>query len=292
MKDLVGQFKVTKGSDFLLKDFDPAYTGNLKKEDSLEKLDDLIKETSLLQSKLYADSRYALLVLFQAMDAAGKDGAIAHTLSGLNPQGCEVYSFKAPSNEEIEHDFLWRHFKVLPRSGHIGVHNRSHYENVLITRVHPEMLLNEHLPGINNLKDIDNTFWDNRYESIRNVEKHLTNNGTVFIKIFLNLSKEKQKERFLERIDDPNKNWKFSANDINERAYWDKYMEAYELAIQKTATPICPWYVLPADKKWFTRIAISTIILETLKGLNLKYPELPEIEKQKLAVAKEKLVNI
>lgn len=291
MKDLIKQFKVTNGSDFLLKDFDPAYTGDLKKEDSEQILEDLIKATSLLQSKLYADNSYAVLILFQAMDAAGKDGAIAHTLSGLNPQGCEVYSFKAPSSEELEHDFLWRHFKVLPRSGHIGVHNRSHYENVLITRVHPEMLLSEHLPGINSLNDIDKNFWNNRYESIRNVEKHLVNNGTIFIKFFLNLSKEKQKERFLERIDDPEKNWKFSAADINERAYWDEYMLAYENAIQETATTQCPWYVLPADKKWFTRIAISTIILETLKGLNLKYPQLPAMEKEKLDQAKEKLKN-
>ena len=289
MKDIINKFKTTEGGKFSLKDFDPAYSAHFKKEDAEDILEDMIKQTSALQSKLYADNRYALLILFQAMDAAGKDGAIAHTMSGLNPQGCEVYSFKQPNMEELEHDFLWRHYKALPECGRIGVFNRSYYENVLITKVHPELLLDEHLPGIEGIKDVDKTFWDNRYESIRTFEKHLVRNGTVIIKFFLHLSKEEQKERFLKRIDDPDKNWKFSAADIYERQYWDDYMKAYEKAIQETATKNNPWYVVPADKKWFTRIAISTIILDTFRSLDLKYPVLAEQEKGKLEEAKKQL---
>jgi PPK2 family polyphosphate:nucleotide phosphotransferase len=251
----------------------------------------MIKETSELQDALYADNRYALLIIFQAMDAAGKDGAIAHTLSGLNPQGCEVYSFKQPSAEELDHDFLWRHYKALPEFGRIGVHNRSHYENVLVTKVHPDLLLKEKLPGIKSVKDVDKKFWKHRYESIRCFEQHLTDNGTVIIKFFLNVSKEEQKQRFLERIDDPEKNWKFSASDVYEREFWDDYMKAYEKAIKETATEDCPWYVLPADKKWFTRIAISAIILDTLKDLKLKFPVLPKEERAKLEDAKKKLLE-
>jgi PPK2 family polyphosphate:nucleotide phosphotransferase len=251
----------------------------------------MIGETAALQDALYADNHYALLIIFQAMDAAGKDGAISHTLTGLNPQGCEVYSFKQPSAEELDHDFLWRHYKALPEFGRIGVHNRSHYENVLVTKVHPELLLKEKLPGINSVKDVDKKFWKLRYENIRSFEKHLTDNGTVIIKFFLNLSKEEQKQRFLARIDDPEKNWKFSASDVYEREFWDDYMGAYQKAIKETATQQCPWYVLPADKKWFTRIAISTIILDTLKGLKLKYPVLPKEEQDKLEDAKRKLLD-
>ncbi|WP_259069680.1 polyphosphate kinase 2 family protein [Mucilaginibacter sp. X4EP1] len=291
MKNIINEFKITNGKKFSLKDYDTAYTADLKKEDSEAELKDLIKQTADLQSALYADDRYALLIIFQAMDAAGKDGAIAHTLSGLNPQGCEVYSFKQPSAEELDHDFFWRHYKALPEFGRIGVHNRSHYENVLITKVHPELLLKERLPGINSVKDVKKKFWEHRYESIRNFEKHLTENGTVIIKFFLHLSKDEQKERFLERIDNPEKNWKFSAADIYEREFWDDYMDAYQEAIQETSTEKCPWYVLPADKKWFTRTAISHIILETLKDLDLKYPVLPKEEKAKLEEAKKMLLK-
>jgi PPK2 family polyphosphate:nucleotide phosphotransferase len=290
MKDIINKFKITEGEKFSIKDFDTAYSADFKKEDSEDILSGLIKEISALQSAMYADDRYSLLILFQAMDAAGKDGAIAHTMSGLNPQGCEVYSFKQPSTEELDHDFLWRHYKALPEYGRIGVHNRSHYENVLVTKVHPELLLKEHLPCIKSVKDVDKEFWDNRYESIRSFEKHLTCNGTIIIKFFLNVSKDEQKERFLKRIDDPDKNWKFSAADIYERKFWDDYMDAYEKAIKETATNDCPWYILPADKKWFTRIAISTIILDTLKGLNLTYPILPKEEKEKLEEAKKTLI--
>ena len=291
MKDIINKFKITSGDKFSLKDYDPAYADGYKKEDAEGILTEMIQETAALQSALYADNQYALLIIFQAMDAAGKDGAIAHTMSGLNPEGCEVYSFKQPSAEELDHDFLWRHYKALPEFGRIGVHNRSHYENVLVTKVHPELLLKEKLPGIKDVKDVDKKFWKKRYESIRNFEQHLHTNGTVIIKFFLHLSKEEQKERFLARIDDPQKNWKFSASDVYEREFWDHYRDAYEKAISETATEDCPWYVVPADKKWFTRIAISTIILDTLKGLKLKYPVLPKEEQAKLEEAKKRLLD-
>lgn len=281
--------KITNGEKFSLKSYDTNYSDGFKKEDTDDVLEELIRETAALQSALYADNQYSLLIIFQAMDAAGKDGAIAHTLSGLNPQGCEVYSFKQPSSEELDHDFLWRHYKALPEFGRIGVHNRSHYENVLITKVHPELLLKEKLPGIKSVKDVNKKFWAQRYESIRSFERHLSENGTVIIKFFLHLSKEEQRQRFLKRIEEPEKNWKFSSADIYERQFWDDYMEAYEKAIRETATNDCPWYILPADKKWFTRIAISTIILETLKGLKLKYPVLPKEEMAKLQDAKKLL---
>ncbi len=291
MKGIVNKFKITDGKKFSLKDIDTAYSGDLKKEETDEILEGLIKETSVLQSELYADNRHAILILFQAMDAAGKDGAIAHTLSGLNPQGCDVVSFKVPSTEELDHDFLWRHYKSLPRRGRIGVHNRSHYENVLVSKVHPELLLNEHLPGIHDVKKIDKKFWKKRYESIRTFEQHLADNGTIMIKFFLYVSKDEQKKRFLARIDDPDKNWKFSAADIYEREFWDDYMKAYEKAIKETATEDCPWYVIPADKKWFTRIAISSIILDTMANLKLGYPVLPKEEKEKLEEAKKTLLD-
>ena len=223
------------------------------------------------------------------MDAAGKDSAIAHTMSGLNPQGCQVFSFKQPNSEEYAHDFLWRHYKALPERGRIGIHNRSHYENVLITKVHPELVLNENIPGIDSIKKITDDFWDDRYQSIRSFEKHLYNNGTVIVKFFLNVSKDEQKERFIKRIDDPEKNWKFSATDVKEREFWGDYMKAYEKAIKETATPENSWYVIPADKKWFTRIAISEIILHTIEELKLKYPVLPKAEKEKLQEMKAML---
>jgi len=291
MKSIINKLKITGDDKFSIEDFDTNYSGDYKKEDCEAELEDLVRQTAALQSALYADNRYSLLIIFQAMDAAGKDGAIAHTLSGLNPQGCEVYSFKQPSVEELDHDFLWRHYKALPEFGRIGVHNRSHYENVLVTKVHPELLLKENLPGIDTVKKVDKKFWEHRYESIRSFEKHLANNGTVIVKFFLNVSKDEQKRRFLQRIDDPERNWKFSAADIQEREYWDDYMKAYQKAIRETATDECPWYVIPADKKWFARLAISAIILETLKGLNLKYPVLPKDEKEKLEEAKQTLLS-
>src|SRR5258708_9580259 len=282
MKHFTDKFKVTDGRNFLLKDFDPAYTAEYKKEDAANVLEELIKKTAAVQDEVYASRQCSLLIIFQAMDAAGKDSAISDTMSGLNPQGCQVFSFKQPSAEEYQHDFLWRHYKALPESGRIGIHNRSHYENVLITKVHPELVLKENLPRIDNIKKLGSNFWEQRYHSIREFEKHLYRNGTIIIKFFLHVSKEEQKQRFLKRIDDPTKNWKFSATDVNERQYWDEYMKAYEKAIKETATPENPWYVIPADKKWFTRIAISEIILHTINNLKLKYPVLPKAEKDKL----------
>lgn len=282
MKHLADKFKIANVKNFSLKDFDTTYTAEYSKENAGEVLDELIRKTAAMQNELYADKQYSLLIIFQAMDAAGKDSAIAHTMSGLNPQGCQVFSFKQPSAEEYEHDFLWRHYKALPESGRIGIHNRSHYENVLITKVHPELLMKENLPVVDSLKKSNKDFWDHRYHSIREFEKHLHRNGTVIIKFFLHVSKEEQKQRFLKRIDDPEKNWKFSAADVAEREHWDDYMKAYEKAIKETATDENPWYIIPADTKWFTRIAISEIILHTIKGLKLKYPVLPKAEKDEL----------
>lgn len=291
MDKLISKFKVAENSKFSLKDYDPAYADGFNKQDAKDVLTALIKETAEQQVRLYAENRQSLLIIFQAMDAAGKDGAIAHTMSGLNPQGCEVYSFKQPTSEDYEHDFLWRHYKALPERGRIGIHNRSHYENVLVTKVHPELLLKEQLPGIDDVKKIDKSFWERRYDSIRAFEKHLGDNGTIIIKFFLHVSKDEQKKRFLKRIDDPKRNWKFSSGDIAERKYWDDYMDAYEKAIKETSTEKSPWYVLPADKKWFTRIAISTIILETLKNLDLKFPVLEKEEMDKLEEAKRVLLE-
>lgn len=289
MKSLTEQFKVPSNSKFSLNDHDPAFSDGYEKEDAGSVLDELIAETSKLEAQLYASNSYSLLIIFQAMDAAGKDSAIAHTMSGINPQGCQVYSFKQPSSEDYDHDFLWRHYKALPERGRIGIHNRSHYENVLVVKVHPELVLKENNPAIKQVEDIDKQFWEQRYESIRNFEKHICNSGTVVIKFFLNVSKQEQKKRFLKRIDNPKKNWKFQASDIAEREHWDEYMKAYEKAINETATDDCPWYVIPADKKWFTRIAISTIIRDTLKKLKLEFPVLPKNEMEKLQEAKHLL---
>jgi PPK2 family polyphosphate:nucleotide phosphotransferase len=285
MKDITSQFKIKHGK-FSLNDYDTAYTNGYQKEDVEGFLTDLIKQIAVLQTEFYAANSHSLLVIFQAMDAAGKDSAIAHTMSGLNPQGCQVFSFKQPTSEDYEHDFLWRHNKALPERGRIGIHNRSHYENVLITKVHPELILKENIPGITDIKDIDKKFWEQRYASIRDFEKHLNNNGTVIIKFFLHLSKKEQKKRFLKRIANPEKNWKFAFGDLQEREQWNNYMEAYETAIKETTTDDSPWYVVPADKKWFTRIAISTIILQTLKDLKLSYPVLPKEEAGKMEEAK------
>lgn len=280
----------TKGS-FKLKDHDTAYTDSFEKESAVEELEKLKAELIDLQQLLYANNQHSLLIIFQAMDAAGKDSAIAHVMSGLNPQGCQVFSFKQPASEDYEHDFLWRHYKALPEKGRIGIHNRSHYENVLICKVHPELILKENRADIKDTKNISADFWDDRYESICNFEDHLQKNGTVIIKFFLNVSKDEQKDRFLERIEDPAKNWKFSSFDVVERQHWDEYMEAYQDAIRKTSTKNAPWYVIPADKKWFARIAVCSVIVQTLKSLDLKYPELSAEETAKLADSKKKLME-
>lgn len=282
MKKEIEKSRVTPGKKFSLKDYNTAYAGDLEKEAGKTELDLTKEELSKLQETLYAADSHSILILFQAMDAAGKDSAIAHVMSGLNPQGCQVYSFKTPTSEEYDHDFLWRHYKALPERGRIGIHNRSHYENVLVCKVHPEYVLSEKIPGYDTVKKIDDKFWKRRYESIRNFEKHITDNGTVVIKFFLYVSKDEQKERFLERIDNPVKNWKFSSADITEREKWDDYMSAYEQAIEETSTEKAPWYIIPADKKWYARLLISQILEQHLKDMDLKFPVLDEDEMAKL----------
>ncbi|MFF5382691.1 polyphosphate kinase 2 family protein [Pedobacter suwonensis] len=276
---------------FSLKNHKTDFTGGYNKEKAKDALVNSKISLSHLQEKLYASAKHAVLIIFQAMDAAGKDSAIEHVMSGLNPQGCQVYSFKTPTQKEYEHDFLWRHYKALPERGRIGIHNRSHYENVLVCKVHPEYILNENIPGLSDVKKISKNFWQQRYKSIKNFEEHLSANGTVVLKFFLNVSRDEQKKRFLERIDDPTKNWKFSSGDIEERALWDQYMNAYEQAINETSTPESPWHIIPADKKWFARLAISEIIEDKLKSLDLKFPVLGESEDAKLGEAKRILLS-
>jgi PPK2 family polyphosphate:nucleotide phosphotransferase len=291
MKDDKNIF-VKPGTKVKLNDYDTEYSaGYNDKEAANENLKSSIDKLKKLQYRLYAGNSYSVLIVFQALDAAGKDGTIKHVMSGINPQGCEVTSFKAPTLEELEHDFLWRCCKRLPERGKIGIFNRSYYEEVLVTRVHPELILNQKLPGINTVKDITDELWQSRFERINEFENHLSKSGTVIIKFFLHLSKKEQKERFLKRIDDPEKNWKFSISDIHERKYWDRYQKAYEQAIQNTSTKHAPWYIIPADRKWFMRMAVGDIIADTLSDLNLRMPELNEQEKQNLSNAKELLMN-
>lgn len=285
------QYQVVAGKKVSLNDYSTTYNGSTDKDDGTEELAEIKAQLTRFQEIFYAADSHSILIMFQAMDAAGKDGVISHVMSGLNPQGCQVYSFKAPTSEEYDHDFLWRHYKALPERGRIGVHNRSHYENVLVCKVHPEYVLNERVPGYNDIKKIDETFWKRRYESIRNFEKHLTDNGTVIIKIFLYVSKEEQKQRFLERIDDPAKNWKFSSGDIAERALWKDYMKAYEDALSETSTEASPWYIVPADKKWYARLVVSDILLQTFKGLDLKFPVLAKPEEEQLVEIKKQLLD-
>ncbi|PST82986.1 polyphosphate--nucleotide phosphotransferase [Pedobacter yulinensis] len=243
------------------------------------------------QERLYAGRERALLIIFQAMDAAGKDSAVKHVMSGMNPQGTTVRSFKQPSAVEYDHDFLWRHVLALPERGQIGIHNRSHYESVLVCKVHPELVLKENLPGIKTTGDVNKAFWKARYAQIRNFEQHLHENGTTVLKFFLNVSPEVQKERLLERIEDPTKNWKFAAGDIEERRHWSDYMKAYRAALAETSTPDCPWYMIPADKKWFARLAISYILEETLKKMDPRFPVLPESDQAGLASSRNALLS-
>lgn len=262
----------------LRQDYDPGFTAGFKdKKDARKKLERNIAELAEYQDILYAQDTYALLLIFQAMDAAGKDGAIKHVMSGVNPQGCQVYSFKAPSAEELDHDYLWRTNKVLPERGRIGIFNRSYYEEVLVVRVHPELLEHQKIPP-----EAREDLWNRRYQQINNMEQYLSENGIVILKFFLNVSKEEQKTRFLERIDRPEKNWKFSTADARERAFWDDYQKAYEDCLNRTSTEWAPWYVIPADNKWFTRLAVSEIIVRALKRLNLRYPEVGEARRQEL----------
>ena len=274
-----------------ISDFDAEYFGDLKKENAEKLLGESINKLRKLQDKLYADNRYAVLLIFQAMDAAGKDSTIKHVMSGVNPQGCQVFSFKQPSVEELDHDYFWRTYKCLPERGRIGIFNRSYYEEVLVTKVHPEIILRQSLPGIDSVKKIDDSFWECRYRQINDMERHLTENGTVIIKFFLNISKEQQKRRFLQRIDDESKNWKFSLSDIEEREHWNEYMNAYSNMLTMTSTEYAPWYVIPADNKWFMRYAVGQIIVERLSDLDLKYPKIDDAGRKHLKEVKTILQN-
>jgi PPK2 family polyphosphate:nucleotide phosphotransferase len=282
----IRKYKVVDGKGFKLKDFDPADCGGLKsKEQAQSLLDEGVKRLSSLQERLYAQDKWALLVVLQAMDAAGKDGAVKHVMTGVNPQGCQVHSFKAPSAEELDHDYLWRAHKAAPERGRIGIFNRSHYEDVLVVKVHPEILRAGKLPEACLGKNV----WDNRYEDIRNFETYLSRNGYVVQKFFLHVSKAEQKKRLLERLEESDKNWKFEERDIVERESWDAYMDAYETAIRRTATPEAPWYVLPADNKWYTRLLLASAMVEALEKLDLKFPDVDPRKKAELKAMEKKL---
>jgi len=279
-------YRIESGKGFRLKDFDPESTGHFRsKEHTQEILDRGIKEMADLQDKLYAQDVWAVLLIFQAMDAAGKDGAIKHVMSGVNPQGCQVYSFKAPSSEDLNHDFLWRTSRLLPERGHIGIFNRSYYEEVLVVRVHPEVLKKERVPKALLGKNL----WEQRFEDICNFEKYLSHNGIVVRKFFLNVSKKEQKRRFLERLETPAKNWKFSTGDVHERQSWDDYASAYEEMIAETSTKHAPWYVVPADAKWYTRVVVAAAIVDTLQELKLAYPTVDRAQKKELEQARAQL---
>ena len=282
-------FRVTDGKDFRLKDIDPGDTLDLGSEDKPRAKEALVmgvEALAELQDMLYAQDSWAVLLIFQAMDAAGKDGTIKHVMSGVNPQGCQVTSFKSPSSEDLDHDYLWRCVKNLPPKGHIGIFNRSYYEETLVVRVHPEYLERQKIPPELVTKDI----WKERFKDIRGFERYLTRNGVVIRKFFLHVSKKEQKKRFLARLDNPEKNWKFSASDLKERAFWDDYQEAYEDMIRHTATEDAPWYVVPADNKWFTRVVVAAAVVSTLGSLDLTYPKVGPEKLKELAAARRALL--
>ncbi len=280
-------YRVASGKKFRIASCDPDDTGGLdiskKKANAL--LAEGVEKLADLQTRLYAQDRWSLLLVFQAMDAAGKDSTIKHVMSGINPQGCQVVAFKAPSHQELDHDFLWRCARELPERGRIGIFNRSHYEEVLVVRVHPEIFAGQHLPPGNVRKDV----WKERYESINDWERHLSRSGTRIIKFFLNVSREEQRKRFLERLDVPEKNWKFAMTDVMERAFWKDYMRAYEDAISATSTEWAPWYVVPADHKWFTRLVVAQIVVDTLETLRLEYPKVDAKRKKEIVEARQVL---
>ena len=283
-------FRVTDGGKFRLKKFDPGETLGFKSEDKPRAKEALavgIEALAELQDKLYADDKWAVLLIFQAMDAAGKDGAIKHVMSGINPQGCQVYSFKAPSAEDLDHDYLWRCMKCLPNRGHIGIFNRSYYEETLVVRVHPDFLEKQKLPP----SLVTRNIWQERFQDIRSIERYLARNGIVVVKFFLHLSKKEQKRRFLSRADTPEKNWKFSASDMAERAFWDDYQEAYEDMIRNTAAKHSPWYVVPADNKWFTRVVVAAAVIDTLVSLGVDYPKVDKDKLKEIAAAKKVLLK-
>jgi PPK2 family polyphosphate:nucleotide phosphotransferase len=282
----------TPGKKFSLKKFPTGYTGGFKsKKEAEKKLEKDVKTMQKMQDMLYAHDKFSLLIIFQAMDAAGKDGTIKHVMSGVNPQGCQIFNFKKPSDEELDHDYLWRIYKCLPERGRIGIFNRSYYEEVLIAKVHPEVLVHQKLPGIDNVKNIKKSFWKKRYDQINNLEQFLHDNGTIIIKFFLNVSRDEQKTRFLSRIDDPDKNWKFTINDITERKFWNNYQKAFEECINATSSKVAPWYVIPADNKWYMRTAVSDIIVRTLKSLPIRYPKVNQAKLDELKKAKALLMN-
>lgn len=288
-QSLANRYKITDGKRFKLSDYDPGDTGGLDidKKEAKDRLEDDIKSLSELQEKLYAQDRWSVLLIFQAMDAAGKDSAIEHVMSGINPQGCQVHSFKTPTAIELDHDYMWRTSCALPERGRIGVFNRSYYEEVLVVRVHPEILGKQRLPR----SLVSRNIWDERFEDIRNFERYLARNGTLILKFFLNVSKAEQKKRFLDRIDEPEKNWKFNLGDVAERALWNKYMDAYEDAIRNTASEHAPWYVVPADRKWYTRLVVAAAIDEAMQGLNLQFPKVDSAALEELKKAREILAN-
>lgn len=281
-KEILKRLLATPGAEHTVSEFDTHFTGDLTKQEAGALLAEDIEKLSALQGKLYAQDRYSVLVIFQAMDAAGKDGTIKHVMSGINPQGCQVYSFKQPSAEELDHDYLWRINRCLPERGRIGIFNRSQYEDVLIAKVHPEIILSNKLPGVTSLEDVTPKFWKKRYRQINDYERYLTENGTIVIKFFLNVSKDEQKRRFLARLEDEAKNWKFSTSDLKERSYWDDYMKAYSDMLTHTSTEDAPWYVIPADNKWFMRYAVGRILCERMGELDLHYPEMPVEARHKI----------
>jgi PPK2 family polyphosphate:nucleotide phosphotransferase len=286
------KYKAGAGSAIRLKEwFTDDKDKPLNKEEGENMLKKDVLRLSEIQEKLYASNRYGALIVIQAMDAAGKDSVVKHVMSGLNPQGVNVTSFKTPTHQELEHDFLWRHYIALPTRGMFGIFNRSHYENVLVTRVHPEYILNENLPGIKELTDIDNSFWEKRFKQINHFEKTLNDNGTVILKFFLHVSKKVQKKRLLERINDPSKNWKFSIGDLKERGLWKDYRKAYEDMLENTSTSQAPWFVIPADDKWFTRFVIANIIVNELGKLDLSFPPLTDQQRKDLEDAKKMLTG-
>jgi PPK2 family polyphosphate:nucleotide phosphotransferase len=286
VEKIADTYRVNGGKHFRMKHFDPADTGDWKSKEEAEKvLLEKVARTADLQDKLYAQDTWSLLLVFQALDAAGKDGAIKHVMTGVNPQGCEVHAFKQPSDTELQHDFLWRTTRKLPERGHIGIFNRSYYEEVLVVRVHPKILEGQKIPT----SLVGKTIWDDRFEDIRCFERHMARSGTIIRKFFLHVSKKEQKKRFLARLDEPEKNWKFSAGDVRERGFWDDYQKAYEDMIANTATKEAPWYVVPADNKWFTRLVISTVIVDALESLKLAYPKVGETERKELAIARKEL---
>ncbi len=286
----IKEFVVKESKEISLKDFNPSYTGKYNannKKAAAKRLERNKAKMAELQDKLYAHDRHSILIIFQAMDAAGKDSSIKHVMSGLNPQGTQVFSFKQPSKEELDHDYLWRTTKALPERGRIGIFNRSYYEEVLVVKVH-NLVKYQKIPE----ELIDKNIWKNRYRQIRNFEDHIYKNGTTIIKFFLHLSKDEQKRRFLKRLDTPSKNWKFSAADLKERNLWDKYQKCYEEAINKTSTKNSPWYIVPADNKWFTRLVVSEVIVQTLKKLKMEYPKLNDEQLANLKAYKEQLIGI